>query len=107
MSIARLLLSILLIFPLIVAADQPSPAYSEGLSLFQQGKFDEAKQKFGQTLQEIGPTPFLLFNLGLTEQKQGHNGRAVALWRKALDLDPAFSPAKDALAYANEKMKIR
>jgi tetratricopeptide (TPR) repeat protein len=107
MSITRLLLPLVLIFSWTARADQPSPTYSEGLSLFQQGKVDEAKQKFENVLQEQGPSPYVLYNLGLAEFKSGHNGKAVALWRKALDLDPNFSPALDALGYASEKMKIK
>jgi hypothetical protein len=107
MSIRTFLSLIILIFPLITLGDQPSPAYTEALSLYQQAKYDEAKQKFEQALQENGPNAYVLYNLALTEMKLGHAGLAIGLWRKALEVDPGFGPAEDALNYHSEKLKIK
>ncbi|HEX4924711.1 MAG TPA: GW dipeptide domain-containing protein [Bdellovibrionales bacterium] len=94
----------------ILADDQnhtTNQTYNEAIALFQQGKFEEAKAKFEQSVQTQGPNPYLLYNLALTELKLGRVGPALGLWRKALDLDPGFGRARDAIEHTNEKMKIK
>lgn len=105
---SRLLaLCLTIIFPLVSLGDQPNPAYNEGLQLFQQKKFTEAKTKFEEAIQTQGVNPFVLYNLALTELELGNEGLALGLWRKALDLDPGFSRARDAILHTSEKIKIK
>lgn len=97
--------------PIYILADDPNQTtnqtYNEAIALFQQGKFEDAKGKFEQSVQSQGPNPYLLYNLALTELKLGRVGPALGLWRKALDLDPGFSRARDAIDHTYEKMKIK
>ncbi|MEQ1878676.1 MAG: hypothetical protein ABL958_18680, partial [Bdellovibrionia bacterium] len=105
MSSRILALWLTIIFPLISLGEQPSQTYNEALQLFQQKKYSEAKTKFEQTVSEQGANPFVLYNLALTELELGHPGLAVGLWRKALDLDPGFGRARDAISHTADKMK--
>ena len=46
-----------------------------------------------------------LTNQGLIEYKKNNYGHAMALWRKALHIDPSFTEAKKALQFAEEEFR--
>lgn len=80
----------------------PGPASywnSLGMVLGAKGDLAEAEKAFREALQRGGPDQQqYAYNLGLACLRQGRRDEAVALFRKSLDLDPRFAPARARLA---------
>ena len=72
--------------------------FTQALQNFKQGELAKSRDSFLQLLTSHPEDPVLLYNLGLTELNDQHPGRALAYWRKALYLDPGFSPAVAGLS---------
>ena len=72
---------------------QSATVFNQALQSFKQSEPAKSRDSFLQLLSSHPDDPVLLYNLGLTEMTDQHPGRALAYWRKALYLDPGFSPA--------------
>lgn len=79
-------------------------AFTSAIAAFQKNDFNAARAAFNQALSADPSNPIVLFNLGLTEQKAGHNGLALALWRKALASKADFEPAQRAISSTRTKL---
>lgn len=90
------------------AAAPPSKAatFQDGVALYNQKKWDQAKATFTELLQRDDANAGILYNLGLTELKLGQKGWALAHWRRALALDPSLSKAERALKTAQDKFNL-
>lgn len=92
-------------------AQSPAPsvdarsAFQSGVEAFQKGDLKAARASFESVLHTDPSHVVTLFDLGLIEQKEGRNGRALALWRKALVEAPEFSPARDAVRWTRKKLE--
>lgn len=83
---------------------------SAALQLYEKGKkssspsrFEQARQRFEAVL-EIDPEDVgSLHGLGVIEENDGHPAAAANWFRKALDIDETFQPAKAALAYLESR----
>lgn len=83
-------------------AETPSTfetAFQAGVSQYQSQKYDEARLSFGQALEKNPQSVQALTNLALAQFQLGNKGQAVALLRKAQNLDPQFSTARAALDF--------
>jgi tetratricopeptide (TPR) repeat protein len=84
--------------------------FSQNLDLalksYQNGDYDTAKKILDETLAQDADNTLVLYNLGLTEYKLGNPGKALAYWRKAINLSPGFSLAEDAINYAKSQMRL-
>jgi len=78
--------------------------FQQGLGAFQKADYKQARTAFQEALKD-GDNPVVLFDLGLTEQRLGNNGLALALWRKALAIDPGFARAQQAIAWTRSKLE--
>jgi tetratricopeptide (TPR) repeat protein len=68
-----------------------------GLALKKRGNPAAAAQSF-TTAHELTPEdPFPLFHLGVLAAEQGEVTKAVEMFEKALNVEPRFKPARDAL----------
>lgn len=85
-------------------ATDPATSFSTGLQRYQEGKFEEAKDLFEQSLQSAPQSIPTLYNLGLTEYRLGKQGVAIALWRKALYAGGPDSTIQEALNYSLSKL---
>jgi len=85
-------------------ADAPVPAqFDKANTLYEAGKYDEAKQAYGQ-LAKSGPlSANLFYNLGNTEWKLGNGGEAVADYERALALEPSHPQARANLDFVREQ----
>jgi tetratricopeptide (TPR) repeat protein len=82
---------------------QVETAFQQGLAAFQKSDFQQARVFFLDALKnEDNPT--VLFNLGLTEQRLGNQGMAIALWRKALASNASFFAARRSLEWIKPKL---
>ena len=71
--------------------------FTQALESFKQTDLTKSRESFLQLLQKSPNDPVLLYNLGLVESSDQHPGRAMAYWRKAVFLQPGFSPALDGI----------
>ena len=79
--------------------------FKAGVAAFQSGDLKAARQAFLDLLKNDPSHVVTLYNLGLVEQKDGHHGRALAMWRKALVLAPEFHPARAAVKWTQSKLE--
>lgn len=79
--------------------------FQEGIAAYQKGEFKQARASFTEALQNDPDNPTLLFNLAITAQSEGQIGLALALWRKALAIQPSFPDAKNAIAWAENQLE--
>jgi tetratricopeptide (TPR) repeat protein len=79
--------------------------FNTGFTAFQKGDYKAAQASFTEVLKIDAVNPTVLFNLGVTEEKQGNLGFAMGLWRKALAISPGYPPAKEALRWSRTKLE--
>lgn len=84
---------------------QADVQFQAGVAAFQKNDLKTARASFEAALKLDPAHVVTLFDLGLLESKEGHNGRAIALWRKALALAPEFRPARDAIDFTRTKLE--
>ena len=87
----------------------PEPASywnSLGMVLGTKGDLAEAEKAFGEALRRGGPdSQQYAYNLGLVVLRQGRRDEAAALFRKSLELDPRFAPARARLAEVDQRSR--
>jgi len=86
---------------------RPDEAFQKGIQQFQAGQLDAASQLFRQVVDQEPYNPRALLNWGLTEYKLGRRGLGLAAWRRALAVDPGFSPAKMALDFGLKELNLQ
>lgn len=80
----------------------PAPVFSDALQSYKAGDFVKSRQIFSDLLTQHPNDPVLLYNLGLVEMDDKHPGKALAYWRKALYLQPGFSPALSGISQVHK-----
>lgn len=88
-----------------VTASQAKEDFQTGVIAFQKNDMKLARTHFQEALKKDPNQVVVLYNLGLTEQRAGHNGMAMGIWRKALALSPGFYPAERALVWTRAKLE--
>ncbi len=68
--------------------------FSQGVAEFKAGQLDRAEATFRDVLRSGGGRAFVHHNLGLVLRERGRAGEALAEFRTAITLDPAFGPAR-------------
>lgn len=86
---------------------QPETLFLSGLEAVQKSDLKQARESFTAALKQQPGNPILLFNLGYIEHKSGHEGLAIALWRKALAMRPGFHQAADAVRWSTARLDPR
>jgi Tfp pilus assembly protein PilF len=76
---------------------------SLGTVYFRKGDLSRANDEFAEAVRLQPNSALAHYNLGLLLRQRGRNDEAAREFRKALDLDPKFSPAREALAGAAEQ----
>ena len=74
----------------------------KGLKHYQQSQYIEAQNAFQSLLKSYPDSSSLLFNLGLIHYQLGRYGFAIGLWHKALDQNPYFIKATQAIEFAQK-----
>jgi tetratricopeptide (TPR) repeat protein len=67
--------------------------FSEGVAALSAGRLDAAEAAFRAVIKAGGSRAFVHHNLGIVLQRRGRHAEAVAEFRAASALDPAFGPA--------------
>jgi tetratricopeptide (TPR) repeat protein len=73
-----------------IAADSLNSSYLDtmGWIYFMLGNYNEAKFYLEKAIEVGGKSAVMLDHLADTESKLGNNGKAIELWKNALELDP-------------------
>jgi len=67
-------------------------------ALAAKGDKKEAEKEFDKCLNTKPANPITMMDYGLYLEKEGRKGEAKTMFQKALEIQPSFKPAKDALA---------
>ncbi len=68
--------------------------FSQGVAALTSGQLDPAEAAFRAVIDAGGDRAFVRHNLGIVLQRRGRHAEAVAEFRAAARLDPAFGPAR-------------
>jgi len=92
-----------------VFAGEPSGEnlFQKGLAAYQNKQFAEARDHFQNLIEQNTVSAPLLHNLALTHFQLDQAPMALALWRKALTIDPGFRPARAGRDFAELKLQVR
>lgn len=85
----------------------PEDLFQKGLAAYQNKQFDQARENFNKLLSQGQVSANLLHNLALTEYQLDQKAMALALWRKALSLQPGFTPALKARELLETQNQMR
>lgn len=93
------------------AADQPQDStvdslFTAGLGSYQSQKFEEAKSSFQKALDLEPDNENVMTNLALAHFQLGNKPLAVALLRRAQNLDPNFSTPRAALEFILPQLNV-
>jgi tetratricopeptide (TPR) repeat protein len=98
--------SLVLIALLIVGAsraDEQTPNLSAA-EKYLKGDFEGSISAFNEEIERRGESAYLLYNKGLAAYQSNMRGQAIALWRRALFLDPKVTRAQEALSFAKREV---
>jgi hypothetical protein len=82
-------------------------AFEAGVASYQAKKYDEARLAFSQALEKEPLNVQALTNLALVQFQLGQKGWAVALLRKAHNLNPDFSTPKASLDFILPQLDVK
>lgn len=82
-------------------------SFQTGVAKYQEKKYDEARLSFEKALQQNPQSVQTLVNLALAQFQLGKKGEAVALLRKAHNLDPDFSTPQAALKFIVPQLDVK
>ncbi|HMN69144.1 MAG TPA: hypothetical protein PKC28_11445 [Bdellovibrionales bacterium] len=81
--------------------------FQKGLAAYQNKQYPEARDAFQKLLDEGVVSAKLFHNLALTEYQMDQKPLALALWRKALSLDPSLRQARAGREFAEGGLQVR
>lgn len=79
---------------------------SDARARFNDGEYEPAAKLFEQVLEKSPPSAAVFYELGRALNKAGQEARAALNFRRALVLDPRFTPARTALHDTNVALGI-
>jgi tetratricopeptide (TPR) repeat protein len=82
-------------------------SFQAGVKNYQEKKFDQAQVDFQQALEADPQNISALTNLALAQFQKGQKALAIALLRKATNLDPEFSTARVALNFILPQLEVK
>jgi tetratricopeptide (TPR) repeat protein len=106
---ATLIVSLLNIFGPRCFAEETADEnlFQKGLAAYQNKQYQEAADAYQKLLSEGVVSAPLLHNLALAEYQLDQKPLALALWRKALDIDPGYRAARTSRDIAESKLQVR
>lgn len=84
----------------------PADVVSDARARYADGEYEQSAKLFEQALESSAPQAALYFELGRSFRQNGQDARAALSFRRALVLDPRFSPARAALEETNADLAI-
>jgi tetratricopeptide (TPR) repeat protein len=86
--------------PLAVLADSPEEIFERGNNAYDESRFEQAAEAYETLLRYQILDPRLEYNLGNTEFRRGHLGRAILHYERARRLDPTDADVEANLRFA-------
>jgi len=81
--------------------------FQEGVRLYHIKDFDKSRQSFERALESSRHSVSTLTNLGLVSYDLGKKGLALGYLRRALELDPDFSPAMAGFKFVWSQLEVK
>lgn len=81
--------------------------FQKGLAAYQNKQYAEAHDDFQKLLTQGAQTASVLHNFALSAYQLDQKPLALALWRKALSIQPGFPPARAGRDFLEGKMQMR
>lgn len=81
--------------------------FEKGLAAYQNKQYAEARDNFQKLAEENQVSAAVLHNLALTYFQLDQVPLSLALWRKALTIEPGFRPARSGRDFAELKLQAR
>jgi len=81
--------------------------FEKGLAAYQNKQYPEARDHFQKLVEQKTVSAPLLHNLALTYFQLDQAPMSLALWRKALTIEPGFRPARAGRDFAEMKLQAR
>ncbi len=97
---------LVLFFSLSVLCFAQTPNLDSALKSYQSSDYETAKKLLDEDLAKDPNNTLTLYNLGLAEYKVGNPGKALGYWRKALQINPSFGQAEQAVFYAQSQLRL-
>ena len=94
------------IFPLNVSASSVPGGVDEGNKLYEQGKYDEAVEKYSEARNESPDSDIVNFNLGAALYKKGQYREAIEAFTRALNTEDREIEEKAVYNMANSKYQL-
>jgi tetratricopeptide (TPR) repeat protein len=85
------------------AADED--AFRKGITQYEAGQFEPARQAFQKSFTEQ-PAAGTLLNFGLAEWRCGNQGEAILAWEQSAWLNPFAADAHNNLSFAREILQV-
>jgi tetratricopeptide (TPR) repeat protein len=95
-----------LVFFLLSVNASAQDAFSQGVDLYDQGRYGEAESAFMEALQSEPRSAEIYYYLGLVATQRGDQERAVAAYRRAAKLDPGLDGVHLSMGIAYYKMDL-
>lgn len=89
------------------AADAPEDLFQKGLEAYQKRDFPAAREAFEAIDRDGHADARVLHNLALTYYQLNQKPHAVALWRKALAVDPGYAAARTGRDLLENRFNMR
>ena len=81
-------------------------AFSRGVDLYNQGRYDQAETALMDALQSAPRSADIYYYLGLVASKKGEQARAVAAYKRAAKLNPGLAGVQLSMGIAYYKMNL-
>ena len=88
-------------------ADSRESVFQKGIQSYQSKQYEEARASFQSLLDQGLVTAEILHNLALAQYQLNQKPVALALWRKALSLDPGLRAARNGRDFTEGELNQR
>lgn len=106
--IRKVFAATLIVFTVSVYAESADEnLFQKGLAAYQNKQFAEARDAFQKLISANVISAPVLHNLALTEYQLDQKPLALALWRKALSLEPNYRAARQSRDFTEGKLQVR
>jgi tetratricopeptide (TPR) repeat protein len=105
-SVASLIFGIFNAAAALADSGSKEDLFQKGLAAYQSKQYTEARDDFQKLLDQGKVSPSLLNNMALTVFELDQKPLALALWRKALSMQPGFKPAVHGRDFLESKMQM-
>ncbi|MEI6279758.1 MAG: tetratricopeptide repeat protein [Verrucomicrobiae bacterium] len=95
-----------LAFTILLAAGLRAAPLADARARYADGEYAQAEKLFEQALESSPPQAAVFFELGRCLRQTGQEARAALCFRRALVLDPRFTPARLALLETNTDLGL-